>query len=122
MQLSNLDTAIRDSVQAINAGSTKNPSYCGWMPTMITRANEVLQYVTDNYPAFIQFVENKSVQLSNGQIKRTIDFYVVNPRTDDVLSCVHNLDELEKYIFQFRDNLSNYYKCELTGQMTRSLD
>ena len=122
MEISNLDTAIRDSIEKINASSTQYPSYCGWMPTMLTRANEILQYVSENYPAFVQFVDYKTVQLPNGQIKRTIDFCIASPRTDDVLEVMHNQDQLEKFIYEFRDNLSEYYNCALVGELKRSVD
>ena len=101
MELSTLDNTIMNCIQSINAGSTTSPIYCGWALAMRTREDIVFKQVKGTYPALVQWIEDKEKDLPNGDIEKTIDFYLVNPKekkTDSVtVRALHDL--LSRLVF-----------------------
>jgi len=124
MDVSNFDATIRDCIQSINAGTVKNPISCGWALAMRTREDVVFQYIRSSFPALIQWIEHKERDLPNGDVEKTVDFYMVNPKdkTTDTLTVRALHDKLESLVFAFQQALSNYYKCEFVGDRTRLID
>lgn len=124
MEISNFDKTIRDCIQSINAGTTANPIYCGWALAMRTRENVVFNHVKGAYPALIQWIEDKEVDLDNGDIEKTVDFYMVNPKDvkTDTLSVRALHDLLSDLVYKFQQALSEYYLCEFVGDRQRLIE
>ena len=122
MELSNFDNAIKESIEAVVSSPDGAPlAYCGWLPSMRTRAGIVLQNVEYTLPALIQYIEDKS-ELMDNWTERTVEFYMVNPHSDDVIETMGIFDLLETFVFKFQENLSNYYRCEFVGSLERLID
>ena len=83
-ELSQLDIAIRDSIEKVNAGDDDNPAYCGWALCMRTRQDIVFKHVQGTYPALIQFIEDVEYPPVNGLIPREIDFYLLHPKAKEI--------------------------------------
>ena len=124
MEISNFDKNIRDCIQSINAGSVTHPVYCGWALAMRTREDVVFTQVRGNYPALIQWIEDKEFDLPDGDIEKTVDFYMINPKgeTNDTLTVRAIHDLLSTLVYQFQQALGSYYKCEFVGERQRLIE
>lgn len=123
MEISNFDKAIKESIEKVVSSPEGKPNktYCGWLPSMRTKSGVVLQSVKYNYPALIHYIEEKTVQQDNWN-ERTVEFYLVNPHTNDVLETRAIHDLLESFMYKFQENLSDYYVCEFIGSSERLID
>lgn len=117
MELSNFDNAIKESIEAVVSSPDGAPlAYCGWLPSMRTRAGVVLQNIKYSYPALIQYIEEKETPMDNWNA-RTVEFYLVNPKTNDVLETRAIQRLLVSFVYKFQENLSEYYSCEFVGDI-----
>lgn len=124
MELSTLDTNIRDCIQSINAGTAENPVWCGWALAMRTREDIVFQQVRGSYPALIQWIEDKERDLPNGNVEKTVNFYMLNPKdkANDTLTVRAIHDLLNNLVYLFKNALSNYYICDFIGERERLIE
>jgi hypothetical protein len=123
-ELSQLDIAIRDSIEKVNAEGDDNPVYCGWALCFENGADVIFKYVKNTYPALLQFIEDIEYPPVNGLIPREIMFYLVHPRPEngDPIETRILHDKLSRAVDNFQKELRNYYRCEFIGARTRMFD
>lgn len=124
IELSNFDKNIRDCIQSINANTVSHPVYCGWALAMRTREDVIFTQVRGSYPALIQWIEDKEIDLENGDIEKTVDFYMINPKEEknDTLTVRALHDTLSDLVYKFQKALESYYKCEFVGERQRLIE
>lgn len=118
VELNSLDLAIKDAIQAVNAGTVSEPMYCGWTLAMRTRANLIIQDISDNFPVLIQFIEEEDDDNAyRFGTKRKVDFYLFTkfPETNDVMTVKAIFNELKALINTFKDNLGEMYRNDIDG-------
>ena len=107
MAISELNTKIKQSIEAINVGTDDVPSYCGWLPAERSRAGLTLSKVKCSYPALLQYTDGHSETELEFITRHNIDFYLINPKPKqyDVLTIMEIHDLLSGYIYDFLKNL-----------------
>jgi hypothetical protein len=125
MDVNSVDLAIRDTIQAINAGTAEEPMYCGWTLAMRTRANLIIQDISHTFPILIQFIEEEDDPnvWQWGDI-RTIDFYLFTkmPETNDVLTIKAIFNALKAIVNKFQVDLGEMYQNEFEGLKISLID
>jgi len=124
MAISELNTKIKQSIEAINVGTDAVPSYCGWLPAERSRAGLTLSKVKCSYPALLQYTDGHSETELEFITRHNIDFYLINPKPKqyDVLTIMEIHDLLSGYIYDFLKNLKQYYDCDFAGNRVRLVD
>lgn len=124
-ELNNLDTAIKNAIQAVNINTAENPVYCGWTLAMRTRANLVIQDISRTFPVLIQFIEEEDDENAyKFGTRRKIDFYFFTkmPQTNDVTTIKALFNDLKSHLQTFSDNLGESYVNEFTGTKINLVD
>jgi len=123
MAISNLDTAIKNAIEAINYADSGNQLYCGWLLSARMKDALILSRTPTQNVCLIQFIEETETQGQNDRIRKVF-FYLFAKRgnTNDVFKLREMHDLLVEYIYTFQQNLSESYKCEFTGEMERLID
>lgn len=126
MALSELDNAIMTSIQSVVCGQDFNGDdmYCAWLPAMRTRENDILVSFENKVPVLIQYIEDKETPAINriGQINTIIEFYFVNPRTEDALQTREIHRTLNNLALEFQRKLAAYFRCEFIGNREKFVD